>query len=81
MFEIVGIQSVSFVGKDKNKVEGVSLFCIDRSYENPALNGHRVERIFLPASKGFLASSFTVGDVLRVNYNRYGKPDTVTFCD
>ena len=77
MFEIVGIQSVSFVGKDKNKVEGISLFCIDQSYENPALVGHRAERIFLPASKGYTVHSFAVGDLVHVSYNRYGKPEAV----
>lgn len=75
MFEIVGIKKTSFNGKDGNKVEGVTLHCINHGYLLDS--GAAVEKIFLPASRGYTVGDFSVGDMLEVIYNRFGKPQTV----
>lgn len=76
MFEIVGVKNTSFVGNDGKNVQGVNLHCINHEYQLDS--GCAVERMFVPASRGYTAKDFPVGGMCEVVYNRFGKVQSAT---
>ncbi len=72
--ELIGYKKTSFTAKDTgDKIEGLNLYV---SYVDEKVDGMACERLFLTNEK---AKNFMpkVGQVLEVEYNRYGKPAAV----
>ena len=73
MFEVVGFARSEFKPQDKN--ETISGWNIYVQYEDPKVTGYKCERIYLADGKCNYAPM--IGDRIKVNYNRYGKVDSI----
>lgn len=74
MATIIGVNAISFKGKDGNLVEGSSIYVTSPLDPTKGGSGCSAEKFFL--SKARLAElDFTprVGDKIEVLFNRYGK--------
>lgn len=74
---VIGRRKVEFTAQDGNQIQGVSLYVSYPITKNG--EGMAAEKIFLSAKKlenlDFLPE---IGDEINVQYNRYGKVDTIT---
>lgn len=74
--KVVGIRKVDFTAQDGNRISGVSLFCSYPITKNG--EGFAVDKIFLSDKKMADCGYFPeVGDEIGVNYNRFGKVDSI----
>lgn len=74
--KVVGIRKVDFTAKDGNRISGVSLFGSYPITKNG--EGYSVDKIFLSDKKMADCGYFPeVGDEIIVNYNRFGKVDSI----
>ena len=75
--KVIGIRYVDFNAQDGKHVTGVSLFCSYPITKNGS--GVGVEKFFLSDAKlGYCGYKPEIGDEINVQYNRYGKVDSVT---
>lgn len=74
MATIIGVNSISFKGKDGNLVEGSSIYVTSPLDPAKGGSGCSAEKFFLTKAR-LAALDFTprVGDEVEVLYNRYGK--------
>lgn len=74
--KIEGIRNVSFTAQDGNLVEGKTIFCSYPIMKNGS--GLGFEKFFLSKNKlSRLDFDLTIGAEVGVNYNRFGKVDSV----
>lgn len=75
--KVIGIRKVEFDAQDGKHISGVSLFCSYPITKNG--EGVGVDKIFLSDNKlGQCGYYPELGDEINVQYNRYGKVDSVT---
>lgn len=70
---IVGMREVDFTDKDGRSVHGWSFYF---TMEDSKVIGVMAGKVFVSADKlAFFSHSPSVGDTVRVMYNRFGKPE------
>lgn len=75
--KVIGRRKVSFKAQDGSQIEGLSLFCAYPITKDG--DGVGVEKIFLSANKlSQLDFMPELDDEINVQYNRFGKVDTIT---
>lgn len=79
MYKVIGVKDSSFTGKDGKQVSGVTVHAMNCDYI--LTYGHAVERLFIHSNHGYAASDFKLGSGFDVVYNRFGKIQSVSFCD
>lgn len=74
--KVVGIRKVDFTAQDGNRICGVSMYCSYPITKNG--DGFAVDKIFLSDNKMSSCGYYPeVGDEIGVNYNRFGKVESV----
>lgn len=74
MYKVIGTRMASFTAKDQTQIEGINLYC---AYEDKRITGCGCERFFVTPKKFINGVVPRVDDLINVNYNRYGKVDSV----
>ena len=69
MYEVIGIQHRKYVNKQGREVEGYNLFV---SYDEKGVSGRACMREWV-SSDIMDDSGISVGDLVDLNYNRYGR--------
>lgn len=73
IIEIVGLRKMSFTGQDGHQVEGMQFFY---TMQDNNVEGKLAGKMFMSAAAlsqcGFIPN---VGEIVKVFYNRYGKPN------
>lgn len=73
MSEVIGFEAKTFTFEDGKSVNGFFLFLAEK---RPGVTGTACERVFVstPKLNGYLP---VIGDNITVNYNRFGKPQSI----
>lgn len=75
--KIVGIRNVDFTAQDGSHIVGVSLYCSYEITRNGA--GYAVDKVFVSENKlRDVMYRPEVGDEIVVNYNRFGKVESIS---
>lgn len=76
MLEIIGRRRLDFMPTNgDNRIDGLNLYVC---YEDDNVTGVATDKIFLPFAKfGEQFDSLTVGTLIEVSYNKYGKIQAV----
>lgn len=74
MYCIVGIESVNYVSKQGNKVDGLRLYL---TYESKKVDGLAVEQVYVSRE---VCEGLDLGMCVDFLYNKYGKVKQVTIC-
>ena len=74
---VVGKKPLNFTAEDGKVIDGAHLFV---TYEETGVEGFAAEKLFISSTK-LNAKDVSVGDVLEIYFNRYGKVDKVTVAD
>lgn len=75
IIEVVGFKKVDFVAQDSgNQIKGFNIFYTAADQDN--VNGLEAGKIFLSAEKA-KRFEITIGESYQVDYNRYGKIDSM----
>lgn len=70
---LIGTMVYNFKNGDGEQVSGKKFFC---TYEDEKINGEGCLTFSLSPKNSFYQSPVSVGDNLRLYYNRYGKVDS-----
>lgn len=74
MYEVIGIRSVDIPPRDGQPAnKGRSIYF---KYDDDNVDGMAADRIFLSDSR-FSSLYISVGDIIDIRYNRYGKVQSV----
>lgn len=71
-YTIIGIEKVDYTNKEGRAVNG---FRCHLTYEKNGCNGLAVETVFLGVDMG---ASLSVGNMIKLYYNKYGRPAHVS---
>lgn len=74
---VVGKKPLNFTTEDGKVVDGAHLYV---TYEETGVEGVVADKLFISSTK-FDTKDVSVGDVLEIFFNRYGKVDKVTVTD
>lgn len=72
---LIGIQRVDFIGADSRPVSGYNFYL---TYDQPSVSGSACMKIFV--SDRNYSTPVSVGDYIRINFNRYGKLFSYELC-
>lgn len=77
-YEIIGMESVNFTGKDGALVQGANIYAATQVAPDRGI-GRSAQKFFLSEAKlNALTFKPQPGQVVHVLYNKYGKPQTLT---
>lgn len=73
MAEVIGFEAKTFTFEDGKSVSGFNLYLSER---RTGVTGTAAERVFVSTAKlnGYVP---VLGDKITVNYNRFGKPQSI----
>ena len=74
---VVGKKPLNFTTEDGKVIDGVHLYV---TYDEAGVEGVVAEKLFISSTK-LNVKDVSIGDVLEIYFNRYGKVDKVTVAD
>lgn len=75
VYEVLTVRDVSFIDDRNKQVTGMQIWCGASSSE-PGWNGYEVTKFWIPDGHKLetIAASLKRGDVIRIQFDRRGKP-------